>query len=189
MVTFMATLFLDLEFAIYLGVLLSIVIFLARSSKPEVTVLAPDIHDPKRKLVNVLSKPLDECPQLKIVRIERSIYFGSVNYIQSKLDAITEGGAIKHVLIDASRVNYVDMAGAELLVHEAARLKARGGRLYFCGLKSGVWSFLAENRYVRAIGADAFFDHKSQAIAAIFRRLDKSICAGCRVRIFEECAT
>ena len=80
------------------------------------------------------------------------------------------------------------MAGAEMLVLENRRLRARGGGLYFCGLKSSVWQFIAEGRYVRAIGPDAFFDHKSHAIAAIFKKLDESICERCSRRVFRECA-
>ena len=83
--TFFATLFLELEFAIYLGVLLSLVIFLARTSTPEVVTLAPDIDDGtgKKKLINVTKKPLNQCPQLKIIRIKMSIYFGSINNIKN----------------------------------------------------------------------------------------------------------
>jgi SulP family sulfate permease len=188
LVTFFATLFLELEFAIYLGVLLSLILFLARTSRPQIVTLAPDTHDPKRKLVNVQAKPISQCPQLKIIRIDRDIYFGSVNYIQSQLEQITEKEGIVHILIDASRLNYIDMAGAEMLVQENQRLQARGGGLYFCSLNSSMWQFLAEGRYVRAIGAAKFFNHKSQAIAAAFRKMDKDICQGCGLRIFHECA-
>jgi SulP family sulfate permease len=188
LVTFFATLFLELEFAIYLGVLLSLILFLAKTSRPDIVTLAPDSHDPKRKLANVQAKPISECPQLKIIRIDRDIYFGSVNFIQARLEYISEKEGIVHILIDASRMNYIDMAGAAMLVQENRRLNARGGGLYFCGIKSTLWQFLAEGRYVRAIGADRFFDHKQQAIAAIFRKLDKAICQRCGLRIFRECA-
>ena len=188
LVTFFSTLFLELEFAIYLGVLLSLILFLARTSRPDIVTLAPDSHDSRHKFVNVESKPVSECPQLKIIRIDRAIYFGSVNYIQSRLHAITEKENIVHILIDLSRMNYIDMAGAEMLVLENRRLRARGGGLYLCGLKSAVWQFIAEGRYVRAMGPDAFFDHKSHAIAAIFKKLDESICERCSRRIFRECA-
>ncbi len=189
LVTFFSTLFLELEFAIYLGVLLSLILYLARTSRPDIITLAPDSHEPSHRLVNVETKPVNECPQLKIIRIDRAIYFGSVNYIQKRIDAITEKEGIVHILIDASRMNYIDMAGADMLALENRRLHARGGGLYFCGLKSTVWQFIAEGRYVRAIGADAFFNHKSQAIAAIFRKLNKDICRQCTRRIFSECAT
>lgn len=187
LVTFFATLFLELEFAIYLGVLLSLVLFLAQTSKPEIITLAPDIFSTKRKFTNVDSKPLVQCPQAKILRIDHAVYFGSVNYVQSKLDQVTERDGVVHILIDASRLNYIDLAGAEMLQQQNGKLKARGGGLYFFGMKSSVWSFLAESGFIRAIGPRAFFQHKSQAVPGLFKRLDPGICTSCKARIFKEC--
>ena len=69
LVTFFATLFMELEFAIYLGVMLSLIIFLSRTSMPVIVTLAPDPDNQKQKLINVAKKPLKQCPQLKIIRI------------------------------------------------------------------------------------------------------------------------
>src|SRR5574337_2112175 len=44
--TFLSTLFLDLEFAIYVGVILSLLLYLNRSSRPLVRALVPDALDP-----------------------------------------------------------------------------------------------------------------------------------------------
>jgi SulP family sulfate permease len=187
LVTFFATLFLELEFAIYLGVLLSLVMFLAKTSKPEFVVLAPDIYTTKRKFINVNSKPLPQCPQARIVRIDHALYFGSVNYVQSKLDRITERDGIVHIMIDATRLNHIDLAGEEMLMQQHRKLKGKNGGLYFYGMKSSVWAALAESGFIRSIGPEAFFEHKSHSVPGLFRRLDKSICARCTARIFKEC--
>ena len=75
-----------------------------------------------------------------------------------------------------------------MLVQENRRLKDRGGGLYFCGIKSSLWQFLAEGKYVRTIGANRFFHHKGEAISVITKKLDKDICRSCGLRIFHECA-
>jgi len=186
-VTFLATLFLELEFAIYIGVLLSLVIFLSRTSHPEIVTLAPDRDDPKGKLVNVDTKPVPQCPQLRIIRIDMSIYFGSVNHVANKLAEITEKQGIKHILLEMSGANFIDVAGAEMLVHEAEKLKAQGGGLYFVGMKARVWQFMAQGGFIREIGASQFFDSKQEAIASIYKRLDKEVCETCVTRIFREC--
>jgi len=114
--TFFATLFLELEFAIYLGVLLSLVLFLARTSTPDIVTLAPDYdnrHD-KKILVDVTTKPLRQCPQLRILRVDMSIYFGSLNHIQERIYSIAEGG-IPHILIIGSGINFIDLSGVEML--------------------------------------------------------------------------
>jgi len=187
--TFFATLFLELEFAIYLGVLLSLVIFLSRTSTPNIPTLAID-NDPfsgKRKLINVQKKPVKPCPQLKFIRIDMSVYFGSISHIQNRIQQIVDGEDIKHILIVASGINFIDLSGAEVLVSENNRLKAIGGGLYFVGLKASVYEFAARTGFIRNIGNDHFFDSKKQAILEIYRRLNRDICHGCPVRVFEEC--
>ncbi len=185
--TFFATLFLELEFAIYIGVLLSLILFLAKTSTPEIPILSVDTADDVRKFVDLDRKPLPECPQLKIIRIDRSIYFGSINHIQNRLAAISDKEGINHILIIASGINLIDLAGAEGLIAEHKRLKRMNGGLYFVGLKASVYVFAAESGFVKNIGPDHFFDSKSKAIAAICKKLDKSKCAQCRSLIFKEC--
>jgi len=185
--TFFATLFLELEFAIYFGVLLSLVLFLACTSIPEIVTLAPDSKGEKRTMIPVTSKPVNQCPQLKIIRIDMSVYFGSVNHIQNRLQQISESEHINHILIDADGINGIDLSGVEMLVSEAKRLKKLGGGLYFAGLKPRVYENISESAMIAHIGNAYFFDHKSQAIKAIYKRLDHEKCESCVVRVFKEC--
>jgi len=187
--TFFSTLFLELEFAIYLGVLLSLVLFLAKTSTPNIPTLSFDSTARKnmRKLVNIRRKKLKQCPQLKIIRVDMSIYFGSVNHIQKCIAQISENEGINHILIVASGINLIDLAGAEALVTENKRLKKRGGRLYFVGLKGSVYEFVANSCFIEQIGSEHFFDTTEQAIAFIYQQLDKNVCANCHSRIFNEC--
>jgi SulP family sulfate permease len=87
----------------------------------------------------------------------------------------------------ATRINYIDMAGAEMLVQEAKRLQQNGGGLYFVGLKPELWQFLAEGGFLKKIGAQHFFDNKADAIAAIYSHVEKSICSNCTKKVFVEC--
>ena len=41
--------------------------------------------------------------------------------------------------------------------------------------------------YISALGEDHIFATKRAAIATIFHRLDKDVCARCNVRLFDEC--
>ena len=187
--TFFATLFLELEFAIYLGVLLSLVLFLAKTSTPQIPTLSLDVSPDgtERKLINILNKPLKQCPQLKIIRIDMSIYFGSINHIQKRITQIVDNERIYHILIVASGINFIDLAGAEALVSENNRLKEYNGGLYFVGLKSSVYEFAAKSCFIKKIGNDRFFDNKAQAIRRIYARLDREICKTCQSLLFKEC--
>lgn len=185
-----ATLFLELEFAIYLGVLLSLVIFLGRTSYPDIVSLAP-AYDPvykKKNLIDTATRPVTECPNLKIIRFDMSIYFGSLNHLQKELQRITDKEGIADILILCQGVNFVDLSGAEMLHHEAERLEEMGGGLYFAELKPKVYEKLSRMHFIRDIGNDHFFDEKAVAIHELQKRMVKSgKCADCKARVFEEC--
>ncbi|ALE51800.1 sulfate permease [Candidatus Thioglobus autotrophicus] len=187
--TFLATLFLELEFAIYLGVLLSLVLFLAKTSTPRIPTLSIDSIDSEgsRSFLNVSKKPLKQCPQLRIIRVDMSIYFGSINHIQKKIEKISDGQNIHHILIVASGINFIDLSGMEALISENNRLKRKGGGLYFVGLKAPVYQFLAQAHFIKNIGRANFFDSKQLAINTIYTRLNRDVCSQCDVKIFNEC--
>ena len=187
--TFLATIFFELEFAIYLGVLLSLMLFIAKTSTPDVHTLAfgtpPGEGD--RRLQSIRKAPLVQCPQLKIIRIDMSIYFGSINHIQKQISQIVDNQRIYHILIVASGVNFIDLDGIEALLLENNRLKALNGSLYFVAVKSTTYEFMEKVNFVNEIGRDNFFDSKADAINVLYDRLDKSKCEKCQALVFKEC--
>ena len=188
--TFLATLFLELEFAIYLGVILSLVFFLGRTSAPEIASLAPDIDTRYNKLIltDTDSKPLEECPHLKIIRIDMSVYFGSLNFIQSKIYRISEYENRKHIVVMSDGINFIDLAGAEMLCEEADRLEEEGGGLYFTGLKPAVYQSFGKTHAIKHIGNNHFFDEKHATFKTLHRLLRKQgKCDNCPFMVFAEC--
>ncbi len=187
--TFLSTLLFELEFAIYLGVLLSLMLFIAKTSAPEVHTLAfgsPPGED-IRKLQSIRKTPLVQCPQLKIIRIDMSIYFGSINHIQKQISQIVDNQRIYHILIVASGVNFIDLAGIEGLLIEHRRLKALNGDLYLVDVKSSTYEFMEKVNFVNEVGRENFFDSKEEAIHIVFDRLDRSKCEKCQALVFKEC--
>ena len=90
-------------------------------------------------------------------------------------------------MIVASGINFIDVAGAELLVAEARRRRACGGGLYFYRMKDEVHALLARGGYLEELGAGNIFPVKHRIIAAIYPKLDVSICRTAHPRIFAEC--
>ncbi len=187
-VTFLATLFLELEFAIYAGILLSLVFYLNRTARPKIVSLAPDPEERRRHFTNLERKTLAECPQLKVIRIDGSLFFGAVSYTSSTLRKMKDKEpTLTHILIVAKPINFIDVAGAEMLVQQAKYWKAQGGGLYLCGLKMKTEEFLRRGGYLDEIGEDKLFTSKKEAIADIFKALDQQFCQTCEKRIFREC--
>jgi SulP family sulfate permease len=186
LLTFMAAIFADLEFAIYAGVLLSLMLYLTRTSHPLILDVKPDPGPDSYHFT--ADSNLPDCPQLKMLRVNGSIFFGAVDHVRGHLETVDElNPGQKHVLIVASGINFVDIAGAEMLAQEARRRRAMGGGLYFYRLKDAARAVLARGGYLEQIGADNIFPVKTRAVAAIYPKLDSGICRQCQVRIFREC--
>jgi len=184
-VTLLATLFVQLEFAIYAGILLSLMLYLKRTSHPVILDVKPDPDESSYHYSADTGLP--DCPQVKCLRINGSIFFGAVDHTQQVLHEIGEESPQKHVLIVASGINFVDVAGAELFAHEAKRRRRAGGGLYFYRLKDEVVELLRRGRYLDDIGRDHVFPVKVRALGAIYAKLDTATCRDCKLRVFREC--
>lgn len=185
-VTFLSALFLELEFAIFAGVLLSLVLYLERVSRPRILSRVPDPRLDKRAFSS--DPDLPECPQLKILRVDGSLFFGSANHVQDAFERIrAQSPGQKHLAIIADGINFVDLQGGEALALEAKRRKKGGGDLYMIDVKEGLWEALERCGCLDAAGARNVFQSKTAAIRGIYQKLDKSICANCDKRIFNEC--
>ncbi len=187
--TFLATLFVELEFAIYVGVILSLLLYLNRTSHPAFVTLAPDPESKRRSFVNLERKPLPECPQLKVIRIDGSIFFGAVNHVAEQLDIITKNYPEQaHILIVGGGINFIDVAGCQTLSQEAHRLRLNGRQVYLCSLKREVQEVMKRGGCNRSIGEENVFRSKVEAIKKIVPKLDPERCRRCSARIFNECA-
>lgn len=184
--TFLATLFLHLEFAIYVGVLLSLMVFLERTARPSIRNAVPAPGAGSYHFIGQTSEP--DCCQLKMAFIDGPIYFGAVDHVQRHLrdvDAVDPGH--KHLLVLAPGINFVDSSGAELLAQEARRRKHLGGALYFHRLQQPVVETLERAGYLKEIGPENLFSVGQDVIAAIYPKLDSDVCRVCPTRIFRQC--
>jgi len=185
-VTLLSALFLELEFAIFAGVLLSLVLYLDRTSKPAIVERVPDPRLPGRPLVT--DPDLPACPQFRIVRIDGSLFFGSVSHVQDTFDRFrAQDPERKHMAVSSRGINFVDLQGGETLAEEAKRRRADGGGMYLINVKRGLWDDMERCGCLDEIDARCVFQGKTAGIRAIYQKLDKSRCAICDKRIFLEC--
>jgi SulP family sulfate permease len=134
--------------------------------------------------------PLPECPQLKMIRMEGEVYFGAVPHVADNLRELRAApDAPKHLLVMAKSMNFIDLPAAELWRDELRVRRAEGGDLYFHRPRPPVLELWDHVGYTPELGRDHIFATKRIAIATIFARLDRGICAHCTARVFEECQT
>ena len=185
-ITFFGTVFFSIEFAILAGVILSLMIYLRKTSRPRLSPRVPDEKSKNRKFIYGQFHP--ECPQLKILRLDDSLYFGSVAHVGELFRRYREHyPQQKHLLLLTKGIAQVDLAGAELLVKEAQERRKMGGDLYMYRLRDSATKVFNRGGYNEEIGESNIFDSKIDAISTIFEKLDPAICATCESRIFLEC--
>jgi SulP family sulfate permease len=183
--TFVGTL-INLEAGIFIGVFLSLVMYLYNSSRPEINPVVPAREEGAYHFISARGQL--ECPQLRIVRISGGVYFGAASYVQQALQQIDEDNPQqKSVLISANALSYIDIAGAEVLAQEARRRRRLGGGLYFYRLNRANYQFLRQGEYVKEIGEGAFFPVMTNVTGALYWTLNPDICRSCKTRIFAEC--
>ena len=186
--TFVATLTLNLEYAIYIGVLLSLLLFLDRTSRPGMEDVKP--FPGQFPPAFSATTRLPDCPQMKIVRINGALFFGSTDFLKVALERIDERNSMhRHLLLVASGINEIDMAGAQLLAQEARRRRALGGGLYIFHIKHEPLQMLRRSGAFDEIGADNFFTLGDDVMGTLYPRLDADTCQRCTVRIFAPCKT
>ncbi|MDO9189224.1 MAG: solute carrier family 23 protein, partial [Sulfurimicrobium sp.] len=169
-VTLIGTL-IDLEKGIFFGILLSLTLYLYRVSRPAIDPVVPAKEEGAYHFVD--AHGYHECPQFRIVRINGAVFFGAVDYVQSGLTQIDEANPDqKTVMIVASGINFVDVAGAEMLAQEARRRKKMGGGLYFYRCKDSIYKFLRKSDKLDDIGEGGFFPAMSNWIHPIYDTLN-----------------
>jgi len=179
--TFIGTLFLDLDQALIIGVFLSFFFYMERTSKPNIAILAVD---KKRRLINkIRDKNALECSNIKILRIDGSLYFGSIEKISDFLSNLYEENDIQHVLIAGDGINFIDLAAAEWLSNEIFIWQQNRGGIYIAGLKNISQDVLKKGGFIDKMGQNIFFKDKKMAITEIHKKINQP----CKVRAFEEC--
>lgn len=186
-VTFAATLTIALEFAIFVGVLASLLVYLQRTTHPRVTRVLPEAGTVQRRFVPV-AEGAALCPQLDILRVEGSLFFGAVEHVRNELAANRAlRPAVRHCLLVCSGVNFIDVAGCELLAQEAKLARDAGAALYLCNVRLPVRAALERGGFDATIGRERIFATKDEAIRAIYAQLDVATCAASTARVFVEC--
>ena len=70
------------------------------------------------------------------------------------------------IVLVGSGMNFIDVAGAELLVQEARAMDQTGIRLLLAELKPPVHDLLERGGYLAALGAGRVFDTAAEAVTA-----------------------
>ena len=185
LVTFLSTLFLQVEFAIYLGVLLSIGLHLAKTAHPRIYSNVPDLQT--GKMVGTARGRI--CCQMDIVRIEGSIFFGSAAFVLEDLRRrLKNHPGMANLLIRMHDVNILDASGVHALEIVLEEVEERGGGLYFSDTNPQVFQVFKNSGLLVQVGEGRVRSSTGTAVRqAMMESFCPAICAACEYAVFMEC--
>lgn len=186
MVTFLVTVFLNIEFSIYVGVLLSIGLHMAKTSHPRIYSVVPDRQT--GKMTGFAEGRT--CCQMDIIQIEGSLFFGSTAFVLEDLQRrMRHHPDVANLLIRMHHVNTIDASGIHALEILLEDIHQRGGGLYFSGVNHRVFDVLNNSGLLKDVGHTHVRTTTGKAIRQAMREsFCPAICAACEAEIFEECA-
>jgi SulP family sulfate permease len=185
LVTMGATLLLPLQFAVLAGVLMSLGLYVLRTSTPRVLPVVPD--DDFRHWGYHPEKPC--CPQLGVLSVQGEMYFGAVSHVEERIEA----NRLAHpdqrfLLLRMGSVHRCDISGIRALENTLRAYRERGGDLFFVGVPESSLQMMRASEYYKHVGTDHFLTQDT-AIDYLFHKvIDPAVCIyECEARVFREC--
>lgn len=178
------------DYALLIGIVLSLVLFLWKTMHPRVVRLTKDPELNMFVNADVCQKP--SCPQILELRPDNCIFFGNAEYtmeqLLSRLDE--QKTQVKFLLLNFESIAFIDLSGVEELFGLLDELKKRKIELAFLFVHLPVKKVLESTNFLYMVGQDRVLEKMSDAIAYIFERLDHGYCRNvCPYKLFHECST
>lgn len=184
-VTFFATLGFapHLDNGIMVGAGLAIVLYLYRTMRPRVAILA---RHPDGNLRDVAVFPeLPRSESVIALRFDGRLYFANVPYFEDAiLEAVAANPKARYLLIVGDAMNELDASGEEVIHHVVERLRSAGVQVVFSGLKKQIRDVMRATGLDDYIGASCFFANEDAAIDAIAQSIGEEAVIPFRIQPF-----
>jgi SulP family sulfate permease len=128
---------LGIESGLLIGIGLSLVLYLWRTSQPHMAILGrvPDTDHFR----NVNRYRVDTLPSVLIIRVDENLYFANADAVETYLmQKVACNDDIHHVVLLMSAVNYIDSSALEMLEHLELDFRATGVSMHLAEVKGPV---------------------------------------------------
>lgn len=183
--TLVGTLLLPLETAVLAGMLVSFGRFLIKTSTPGVYPVVPD--ESYRHFLKVDGRTV--CPQLGVMKIEGSLYFGAVVHVEEAIYANQQANPRQmFLLLKMHMVDHCDVSGIHMLESVVRGYRKRGGDVFLDGVRPMVRHMMNLAGFDTYLGQDNILEQEDTIGHLFHRKLHPGICIyECKVRVFAEC--
>jgi len=171
LLTFVSTLVLPLEYAIYLGVLTAILIYLGQSSHINLNYI---VEDEEGQFIELPMKRIEkQKPHIAIVNIEGDLYFAAVEDLRNQIEQILETD-IKVLILRFRRTHLLGSTGVMALEQLLRSARDKGIKILFCGLQEDIREPLEAAGVTDSIGRAHVFPASHQLYQSTQQALEKA---------------
>jgi SulP family sulfate permease len=153
--TIFGVLFMGVEIGIILGVSLSLLLFLWRTSRPHIAVvgqLPGSEHFRNIERFNVV-----QSEQVVSLRVDESLYFPNARYLEESITRLmVDYPNCQHLVLMCSGVNLIDASALDSLEAITERLTAAGIQLHLSEVKGPVMDQLHRSEFLQHFGGQVF---------------------------------
>ena len=162
-VTLLGVLVLGIEEGISLGIILTFISYLRKTSQPHIAVVGriPETGHYR----NIKRHQVETWEHLLLLRIDESITFANVNFIENFITAELKRQAnIKHIILIFTSVSDVDATALEALENLNHALQASGLTLHLSDAKGPVLDKLKKTNFIKQLEPGKVFFYTEDAI-------------------------
>ena len=139
--TFLAALMLPLHIAIFVGVVLSVSLFLRKAAKPELVEYTIDGEGTLMKL----GDKADRLPQVSIVHVEGDLFFGAADLFRKQVARIAEDPSLAVVVLRMRNARNLDATSVCALEELIKFIREKGRHIIISGASREVYRILRKS--------------------------------------------
>jgi SulP family sulfate permease len=137
MITIGMVLFVGVEAGVMAGVAATITMMLWRTSRPHTAIVGPITGSEHFR--NIDRHDVAQCKQVIALRIDESLFFGNVRYLDNQLNKLlAQNPYLEHLILMASGINHIDSSAVESLLEFNTRLQDKGIKMHLSEVKGPV---------------------------------------------------
>lgn len=171
----------DVVFAVLIGVVVAVVLFVLRMSRSIVRRDLPgDVVRSRRTRDAAQMRVLAEHGRrIRVLELEGPVFFGSAESLGERIEAAVASGA-RYLLLDFRRVNELDSTGARILLQAHERLRSQGAFLALASVEAAppVGAGLRDAGVVAAVSPGRVFRDCDQALEWAENHLIEAVAPG-----------
>ncbi len=154
--TFLSVLCFGVEVGVLTGVLISFLLLIRNSSKPNIAVVGR--IGESEHFRNVDRYEASTSKKVLPIRVDESFYFVNTRFIETYvLNELAKRQEVEHILLICTATNFIDTSGLEMLEELSENLNEAGVTLHLAEVKGPVMDKLKETSFYTNMHGRVFF--------------------------------